>query len=154
MSELKIGNKAPDFSLPDADGNIVKLSDFRGKKVILYFYPKDNTSGCTREACDFRDATPRFDAADAVIVGVSPDSEASHRKFRDKYDLPFVLLADADKKVADLYGVYQEKNMCGKKSMGIVRSTFVIDENGKLAEEMRKVKVDGHVAAVFELIKP
>jgi peroxiredoxin Q/BCP len=151
---ITVGQNAPDFCLPDKDGNERCLKDYRGKWVVLYFYPKDNTSGCTREACDFRDATPRFDAADAVIVGVSPDSEASHRKFRDKYDLPFVLLADADKKVADLYGVYQEKNMCGKKSMGIVRSTFVIDENGKLAEEMRKVKVDGHVAAVFELIKP
>jgi len=152
MTTLKIGNKAPDFTLPDADGNKVKLSQFRGKKVVLYFYPKDNTSGCTKEACAFRDAMPQFEEKNAVIIGVSPDGQKSHEKFRSKHDLPFILLSDTDHKVAERYGVWKEKKMYGKTYFGIERSTFIIDENGKLSEEFRKVKVNGHVEAVFELV--
>ena len=149
MAELKVGNQAPDFTLPDADGNQVKLSDFRGKKVVLYFYPKDNTPGCTTQACAFRDAMPTFEQKDAVILGVSPDSQKSHQNFRSKYDLPFLLLSDPDRKVANQYGVYKEKTLYGKTVMGIERSTFLIDESGKLIEQMRKVKVDGHIDFVL-----
>jgi len=153
MKELKDGNKAPDFKLPDQDGNEVKLSDFKGSKVVLYFYPKDNTSGCTQEACGFRDAQPQFDEAGAVIIGISPDSQKSHTNFRNKHDLPFVLLSDTDNKVAEKYGVYKEKKMYGKTYMGIERSTFLIDEKGRLAEQMRKVKVNGHVDFVLNLVQ-
>jgi len=152
MAKIKIGDKAPDFTLADADGNSVSLSDFRGRKVVLYFYPKDNTSGCTKQACAFRDAKPRFDKKNAVIVGVSPDSEKSHQGFRSKFALPFVLLSDPDKKAAGLYGVFKEKKMYGKTVMGIERSTFVIDEKGTLVAEMRKVKVDGHIDEVLDQI--
>ena len=153
MTELKTGNKAPAFTLLDADGNKITLSDFLGKKVILYFYPKDNTPGCTAEACAFRDNVTEFEQQDAVIIGVSPDSQKSHQNFRSKYDLPFILLSDPDRKIADKYGVYKEKNMYGKKVMGIERSTFLIDEQGKLSEQIRKVKVDGHVDIVLNLVK-
>ena len=153
MAELKVGNKAPDFTLFDGDGNKVKLSDFKGKKVVLYFYPKDNTSGCTKEACEFRDSYATFGKADTVILGVSPDSQKSHQNFSAKYELPFTLLSDPDKKVAMKYGVWQEKKNYGKTYMGIVRSTFLIDENGKLVEEFRKVKVAGHVDVVLNLVK-
>ena len=153
MAELKIGAKAPDFSLPDTDGKTVRLSDFQGKKVILYFYPKDDTPGCTQEACDFRDAMPRFAEANAVIVGVSPDDGGSHEKFRRKYDLPFILLSDTEHKVAGLYGVWKKKSMYGKTFMGVERSTFYIDEQGKLAEEFRRVKVDGHVEVILNLVQ-
>lgn len=153
MADLKIGNKAPDFTLNDADGNKVKLSDFQGKKVVLYFYPKDNTSGCIKEACAFRDSMDDFATADTVIIGVSPDSEKSHQNFRAKHDLPFILLADPDKKAAIKYGVWKEKTMYGKTHMGIERSTFFIDAKGKLAEAWRKVKVDGHVDIVLDLAK-
>ena len=153
MSDLKIGNKAPAFSLFDADGKKHKLSDFLGKKVILYFYPKDNTSGCTKEACSFRDSISDFKAENAVIIGISPDSQKSHQNFRKKYELPFILLSDSDKKVAEKYGVYKEKKMYGKSFMGIERSTFFIDEKGQLSEEWRKVKVTGHVELVLDMIK-
>lgn len=153
MATPKIGNKAPDFSLSDADGKKVKLSNFKGKKVILYFYPRDNTPGCTQEACDFRDTKKKFDQADSVILGISPDSEKSHQNFRSKFDLPFVLLSDPDRKVAEAYGVFKEKKMYGKTVMGIERSTFLIDEQGKLVKEMRKVNVKGHVDQVLELIQ-
>ena len=141
------------FSLFDTDGAKVKLSDFLGKKVVLYFYPKDNTSGCTTEACAFRDAKAGFDKADAVILGVSPDSPKSHQGFIAKFDLPFVLLSDPERKVAEKYGVYKEKTMYGKKMMGIVRSTFLIDEKGKLIQEWRKVTVAGHVEQVLEAVR-
>lgn len=152
MAEIKIGNKAPDFVLSDSNDNKVRLSDFRGRKVILYFYPRDNTSDCTREACAFRDAKPQFDDRDAVIIGVSPDSQQSHQRFSDKHELPFLLLSDPDRKVATRYGVYKEKKMYGKTVMGIERSTFLIDEKGKLAEASRKVKVDGHVDVVLDWV--
>jgi peroxiredoxin Q/BCP len=150
MATPKIGNKAPEFSLLDADGNKVQLSDFLGKKVVLYFYPKDNTPGCTKEACAFAATKIKFDKADTVIVGVSPDSQKSHQNFISKYDLTFVLLSDPERKVAAKYDVYKEKTIYGKTSLGIVRSTFLIDEKGTLIKEWRKVKVDGHVDAVLE----
>jgi peroxiredoxin Q/BCP len=147
---IEVGKKAPDFKLKDADGKEVKLSDFRGKKVVLYFYPKDDTPGCTRESCDFRDAIGDFERAGAVILGISPDEVESHRKFRDKYGLPFALLADPERQAIEAYGVWKEKNMYGKKYMGVERSTFVIDEKGVLLKEVRKVKVEGHAAQMLE----
>jgi peroxiredoxin Q/BCP len=142
---LKAGDKAPDFLATRDDGEKVSLKDFRGKKVILYFYPKDDTPGCTREACDFRDSITRFKKKDVVVLGISPDSIESHKKFKTKFDLPFPLLADEDHKIAEAYGAWGEKSMYGKKFMGIIRSTFLIDEKGKIAEVFEKVNVDGHV---------
>ena len=152
MAAPTIGRPAPEFTLPDANGNPVALADFRGRKVVLYFYPKDNTSGSTREACAFRDEAPRLADANAVIVGVSPDGAASHRKFIAQYGLPFALLCDEEKTVARLYGVWKEKTMYGKKKMGIERSTFLIDEQGVLRREFRKVKVDGHLDQVLAAV--
>ncbi|NLH48400.1 MAG: thioredoxin-dependent thiol peroxidase [Myxococcales bacterium] len=149
MAVPTIGRPAPEFTLPDANERPVSLVDFRGRKVVLYFYPKDNTSGCTREACAFRDEAKRLARANAVIVGVSPDGAVSHQKFIAKYGLPFALLCDEDKVVARLYGVWKEKTMYGKKKMGIERSTFLIDEQGVLVREFRKVKVDGHLDQVL-----
>ncbi|QTM98391.1 thioredoxin-dependent thiol peroxidase [Sediminibacillus dalangtanensis] len=149
----EIGKLAPDFALKANTGETVKLSDFQGKNVVLYFYPKDNTPGCTTEACDFRDNHQRFADLDAVILGVSPDSEASHQKFQEKYDLPFQLLVDEDHKVAESYGVWKLKKNFGKEYMGIERSTFIIDKQGTLQKEFRKVKVQGHVEEALEYIK-
>ena len=146
---LSTGDPAPDFTLSDADGNPISLSDFKGQKVVLYFYPKDNTPGCTKEACGFRDAQDDYMEANAVVIGVSPDSEKSHQRFRDKYDLPFLLLADPERQAIEGYDVWKEKNMYGKKYMGVERSTFIIDEDGILLEILRKVKVDGHVQSVL-----
>ena len=143
--ELKVGDTAPDFRLPSTEGREIALIEFRGKKnVVLYFYPKDDTPGCTKEACSFRDERPKFDKKDAVILGVSFDDLESHKKFAGKYKLPFPLLSDADKKIAEAYGVYKEKSMYGRTYMGIERSTFVIDKDGKIAQVYRKVRVDGH----------
>ena len=149
---LKEGDKAPDFTAKDDKGNSVSLKDFRGKKIVLYFYPKDNTSGCTKEACDFRDNLNRIKRKDTVILGVSPDNEKSHVKFRDKFDLTFPLLVDEDKKLVNLYGVWQEKSLYGRKFMGVVRTTFIVDEKGKIAKIFPKVKVAGHVDAVIEAL--
>ena len=146
---LSTGDPAPDFTLSDAEGNPVSLSDFKGQKVVLYFYPKDDTPGCTKEACGFRDAQDDYMEANAVVIGVSPDSEKSHQRFRDKYDLPFLLLADPERQAIEGYDVWKEKNMYGKKYMGVERSTFIIDEDGILLEILRKVKVDGHVQSVL-----
>jgi peroxiredoxin Q/BCP len=146
---LSIGDPAPDFTLSDADGNPVSLSDFKGQKIVLYFYPKDDTPGCTKEACGFRDAQDDYMEANAVVIGVSPDSEKSHQRFRDKYDLPFLLLADPERQAIEGYEVWKEKNMYGKKYMGVERSTFIIDEDGIVLEILRKVKVDGHVQSVL-----
>ena len=146
---IKIGATAPDFTAPTDGGGTVRLKDLRGKKVVLYFYPKDNTPGCTTESCDFRDAQAKFEAKDAVILGVSPDSVKSHDKFYQKFELPFTLSSDEDHKIAEAYGVWQEKSMYGRKYMGIQRSTFVIDEKGKIAAIYDKVKVTGHVADVL-----
>jgi len=136
MSEatLKVGDMAPDFELPSETGEKVKLSDFRGKRVVLFFYPKDNTSGCTTQACGFRDNYPVIEEKNAVVLGVSPDDEKSHQSFKSKYDLPFTLLVDADHKVAETYGAWGERSNYGKTYMGIIRSHFIIDEAGKLAD--------------------
>jgi len=137
---LSEGKQAPDFSLPDEKGKTHKLSDYRGKTVVLYFYPADDTPGCTAEACDLRDDYHKYQKADTVILGVSPDDEASHEAFKKKYKLPFTLLADKGHKVCDLYGVWAEKSTFGKKYYGVVRSTFIIDSNGKIASIFEKVK--------------
>lgn len=137
---LETGTKAPDFTLPDQDGNDVSLSDFKGKKVILYFYPKDNTAGCTKQACAFGEMYPLFREKGAVVIGISKDSVASHKKFQEKFSLPFILLSDTEKKVLEAYGVWQEKKNYGKVSMGTVRSTYLIDENGMIVRALEKVK--------------
>ncbi len=141
----KHGDKAPEFTATTDGGETIKLKDLRGKRVVLYFYPKDDTPGCTQEACDFRDSITTFRRRGVVVLGVSPDSVKSHEKFKAKFDLPFPLLADEDHAIAEAYGVWQEKSMYGRKYMGIVRSTFVIDEKGKIAKVHEKVKVKGHV---------
>jgi thioredoxin-dependent peroxiredoxin len=145
MSEwIEEGAAAPDFKLPADDGREVELSALRGRPVVLYFYPKDDTPGCTKEACSFRDRKGEIEARGAVVLGVSPDSVASHGEFRDKYGLNFPLLADAGHRVAEAYGAWREKNLYGKKSMGIQRSTFLIDREGRVRKVWRKVSVDGH----------
>jgi peroxiredoxin Q/BCP len=149
---LKEGDKAPDFKATDDAGNTVSLKDFRGKNVVLYFYPKDDTTGCTKEACDFRDNLARVKRKDAVVLGVSPDSEKKHAKFKSKYDLTFPLIADEDKTILNDYGVWQEKSMYGRKYMGVVRTTFIIDGKGKIAKIFPKVKVAGHVDEVLEAL--
>ena len=148
---LKAGDAAPDFKLPSSEGREIALKEFRGKKnVVLYFYPKDDTPGCTKEACGFRDGRAAFERQDTVILGVSFDGPESHRKFRDKYGLPFPLLSDEDKKVARAYGVYKKKSLYGRSYMGIERSTFVIGKDGTILRIFPKVKVDGHIEEVLE----
>ena len=137
---LEVGTKAPDFTLPDQDGNMHFLSEYRGKKVILYFYPKDNTAGCTKQACGFAERYPQFTEKGAVVLGVSKDSVASHKKFEEKYGLPFTLLADPELAAIQAYDVWQEKKNYGKTYMGVVRSTYLIDENGKIVKAFEKVK--------------
>lgn len=149
---LEVGTKAPDFQLLDQDGSAVRLSDFTGKKVVLYFYPKDNTPGCTRQACAFAAAYDQFKAKNAVVIGISKDSAASHAKFRQKFSLPFVLLADPELQAIQAYGVWQEKKLYGKTSMGVVRTTFIIDEEGFIRHIMPKVKPDTNAAEVLALI--
>ena len=149
---LKIGDKAPLFELLDKNNQKVRLKDFKEKKVVLYFYPKDMTSGCTQEACDFRDAFPAFNKLKAVVLGISADSVSSHIKFADKYELPFTLLSDENKEVVEKYGVWKEKSMYGKKYMGIERTTFIIDGNGIIKNIFAKVKVDGHVEEVMKAL--
>jgi thioredoxin-dependent peroxiredoxin len=144
--------KAPDFELATDEGRKVKLSDFTGRKVILYFYPKDDTPGCTTQACDLRDHIEEFDSRGAVVLGVSPDDVASHKKFKEKFGLNFTLLADPDHKVAEAYGVWKEKNLYGKKMMGVERTSFVIDENGNIAKVLPRVKPAEHVGQLLELI--
>lgn len=150
---LEEGKKAPDFKLKNQDGKIISLNDFKGKNIILYFYPKDNTSGCTKEACNFRDEFPRFKNVDAVILGVSPDSVESHKKFAEKYKLPFNLLSDEDRNVLEKYGVWKEKSMYGRKYMGVERTTVIIDENGKIKKIFPKVNVEGHNHEILEALK-
>ena len=146
------GAPAPDFELRSAEGETVTLSALRGKPVVLYFYPKDDTPGCTTEACEFRDAYDRFREQGVEILGVSPDTEASHQKFKSKYELPFRLLADPDHRAAEAYGVWKEKRNYGKTYMGIERSTFVIDADGKVAKAMRGIRPAGHAAKVLETL--
>lgn len=150
---MEIGSLAPDFSLGGSDGKTHKLSDYKGKKVVLYFYPKDNTPGCTTEACDFRDNITTINDLNAVVLGISKDNLNSHNKFIEKFNLPFVLLSDEEKVVCELYDVIKEKNMYGRKTLGIERSTFIIDEDGNLIKEFRKVKVKGHIEEVLEALK-
>lgn len=149
---IEEGDKAPDFTLQDDNGNSVKLSGLKGKPVVLYFYPKDDTPGCTKEACAFRDRTADLKKRGAVVLGVSPDDVASHARFRDKFHLNFPLLADPGHKVADAYGAWREKNLYGKVSMGIQRSTFVIDREGVVRKAWHKVSVDGHDEQVLEAL--
>ena len=149
---LKPGDPAPDFTLSGKDGEPVTLSSFRGEKVVLYFYPKDNTPGCTRQACAFAAAYSGFREKNSVVIGISRDSTASHQKFAEKYDLPFILLSDPDRIAIDAYGVWQEKKRCGKVSMGIVRSTFLIDEEGRISAAMEGVKPDTNPAEVLALL--
>ena len=146
---LKIGDAAPDFTLPDADGNMIALKDFRGRKVVLYFYPKDNTPGCSRQACAFAENYEGFKSRDIAVIGISKDSVASHRKFADKYNLPFTLLADPELTAIQSYGVWQEKKLYGKVSMGVVRTTFIIDEKGSVAKVMPKVKPDTNASEIL-----
>ena len=146
---LEVGMKAPEFTLSDKDGNQVSLSDFLGKKIVLYFYPKDNTPGCTRQACAFAGAYAEFQKKGVAVIGVSKDSVASHVKFAEKYQLPFVLLSDPKLEAINAYGVWQEKKMCGKVSMGVVRTTFLIDEQGMIAEIMPKVKPDTNAEEIL-----
>lgn len=149
---LEKGMAAPQFTLTDGNGREVSLSDFNGKKVVLYFYPKDNTPGCTRQACAFAAAYDAFNAKNAAIIGISKDSVASHAKFAEKYNLPFILLSDPDLQAIQAYGVWQEKKLYGKVSMGVVRTTFIIDEEGKIAAVMPKVKPDTNAAEVLEML--
>ena len=150
---LQAGDTAPDFTARDAQGNEVKLSALRGQDVVLYFYPKDDTEGCTKEACEFRDAFPRFDGARAAVLGVSPDGVKSHAKFKAKYALPFTLLADTEHKLADAYGVYGEKSFAGRNYMGVTRKTFVIDKAGKIKKVFDKVDVEHHADEVLAALR-
>lgn len=149
---LKIGDKAPDFSLINDEGKNVTLKELKGKKVILYFYPKDDTSGCTKEACSFRDNIKIIEKKNAVVIGVSKDDTKSHQKFKKKYDLPFTLLSDENLDMLKEYDVWKEKSMYGRKYMGIERTTFIIDEKGKIQDIFNKVKVDGHTEEILEKI--
>lgn len=153
MSELKEGQEAPDFTAADQDGNNISLNQFKGKKVVLYFYPKDDTPGCTAEACDFRDNYQGLIAKGIVVLGVSVDDEKSHQKFATKHSLPFTLIADTDKKIVEAYGVWAEKNMYGKKYMGTNRKTFLIDEEGIISHIINKVDTKNSTAQVLELLK-
>lgn len=150
---LNEGSKAPNFKLKNQNGEIISLDSFKNKNIILYFYPKDDTSGCTKEACNFRDEFPKFSKTDAVILGVSPDSVESHKKFTLKYKLPFDLLSDEKREVLEKYGVWQEKSMYGRKYMGVVRTTYLINKKGTIKKIFQKVKVDGHNQEVMEVLK-
>lgn len=150
---LEVGKKAPSFKLKNQDGKTISLNDLKGKMVVLYFYPKDDTPGCTQEACSFRDEFPVFGSLNAVILGVSPDSAESHRKFIAKYNLPFDLLSDENKEVVEKYGVWKEKNNYGKKYMGVERTTYIINESGLIKKIFNKVKVDGHSAEIQEALE-
>ena len=149
---IKQGTKAPNFTLNEKDGNVVSLTDFLGKKVVLYFYPKDNTPGCTRQACAFAGAYAGFKKNDVVVIGISKDSVASHQRFSEKYNLPFILLSDPDGEAIGAYGVWKEKTMFGKTAMGVVRTTFIIDEEGNVEKVMPKVKPDTNAAEILEYL--
>ena len=150
---LEIGTKAPEFSLPDKEGNIVSLSDFLGKKVVLYFYPRDNTPGCSRQACAFAGAYEGFKTKDVVVIGVSKDSTASHRKFAEKYNLPFILLSDPERQAIEAYDVWKEKKLYGKVSFGVERSTYIIDEQGYIEKAMPKVKPDTNAEEILAYLE-
>jgi thioredoxin-dependent peroxiredoxin len=150
---LNINDKAPEFTLQDENGKKISLKDLRGKQIVLYFYPRADTPGCTVEACEFRDTYKKMQKTGAVLLGISPDTSKTQKKFQDKFELPFSLLADADKKVADAFGVLQEKNMYGKKVMGIVRTTFVIGPDGRIQHIFPKVRPEGHALEVLAYLK-
>ena len=150
---LEKGMKAPSFTLSDTDGNMISLADFAGRKVVVYFYPKDNTPGCTRQACAFAANFEKFKETDAVVIGISKDSAASHRKFAEKYNLPFILISDPDLQAIQAYDVWQEKKLYGKVSMGVVRTTYIIDENGTIENVMPKVKPDTNAAEILEYLE-
>lgn len=150
--ELQKGDLAPEFKLQDQDGNWHRLADYKGKKLVLYFYPRDNTPGCTKEACNFRDNIASFNRGNTVVIGVSGDSVSSHAKFHKKYELPFTLLADPEHSMLEAYGVWQEKTFMGKKHMGIVRTTFILDEDGKILEIYKKVKPEVHAQEIIKLL--
>ena len=149
---LEAGIKAPDFKLQDQDGNIVSLSDFKNKKVVLYFYPRDNTPGCTKQACSFRDNYEEFKSKDVVVIGISKDSVASHERFATKHELPFILLSDPELEAIQAYDVWQEKKLYGKVSMGVVRTTYIIDENGIIEKVYNKVKTDKNAGEILEYL--
>ena len=150
---IEVGQKAPAIALKDQNGKLRHLSEFKGLHVVLYFYPRDNTAGCTKQACAFRDEIEAFTGLNAVVIGVSPDDETAHVRFRDKYDLPFILLADPERKALEKYGVWQEKNMYGRKTMGVVRTTYIINASGLVAERFDKVRVADHIPRVIEALK-
>ena len=150
---LEIGTKAPEFILPDKDGRLVSLGDFSGRKVVLYFYPRDNTPGCTRQACAFAASYRDFQEQDVAVIGISKDSAASHRRFAEKYELPFLLLSDPELKAIQAYDVWQEKRLYGKVSMGVVRTTYIIDENGMIEKAMPKVKPDTNAAEILAYLQ-
>lgn len=149
---LTVGMPAPDFTLPDKDGNLISLSDYRGRKVVVYFYPRDNTPGCTRQACAFRDAYEGFRTEEVVVIGISKDSQASHQRFAEKHQLPFIILSDPDLVAIKAYGAWQEKKMYGKVSFGVVRSTFIIDEKGEIIKAFPKAKPDTNAAEILEFL--
>jgi thioredoxin-dependent peroxiredoxin len=150
---LEEGKKAPDFELKDQDGDTVALKDFKGQKIVLYFYPKDDTTGCTKEACSFRDEFPKFEKLDTKVIGVSPDSIESHKKFAKKYNLPFTLLSDEAKETVEAYDVWKQKSMYGRNYMGVERTTFIIDEKGNIQKVFPKVKVENHIEEVLKELK-
>jgi thioredoxin-dependent peroxiredoxin len=154
MAKLQAGDDAPPFSLPDQDGNPVSLDDFKGRKVLVYFYPADDTPGCTKEACQFNDNLAAFQAAEVPVIGISPDDAASHQRFRNKYGLRFPLLTDAAHDVMEAYGAWGEKNLYGKTTTGVLRSTFLVDEDGRVARAWHDVKADGHAGKVLEAVGP
>jgi peroxiredoxin Q/BCP len=150
---LEEGKKAPEIKLKDQDGNVVSLNDFKGQKVVLYFYPKDDTTGCTKEACSFRDEFPKFEKLDTLVIGVSPDSVESHKKFAQKYNLPFTLLSDEGKDAVEAYDVWKQKSMYGRNYMGVERTTYIIDEKGNIEKVFPKVKVENHIEEVLKALK-
>lgn len=149
MAKLEAGDKAPAFTLPDQDGTRVKLSDFKGRTVVVYFYPADDTPGCTKEACQFNENLAAFSRSDAAVIGISPDGAEKHQRFRAKYGLTFPLLSDTDHRVMEAYGAYGEKTLYGKKTVGVIRSTFVVGPDGKVARAWYNVRADGHAAKVL-----
>jgi thioredoxin-dependent peroxiredoxin len=149
---LEEGKEAPEIKLKDQDGNMVSLDEFKGQKVVVYFYPKDDTTGCTKEACRFRDEFPRFEKLDTKVIGISPDSIESHKKFAEKYNLPFTLLSDEGKEVLEAYDVWKQKSMYGRNYMGVERTTYIVDENGKIEKVFPKVKVENHIEEVLKAL--
>jgi thioredoxin-dependent peroxiredoxin len=149
---LEEGKKAPEIKLKDQNGNIVSLNEFKGQKVVVYFYPKDDTTGCTKEACSFRDEFPRFEKLETKVIGISPDSVESHKKFADKYNLPFTLLSDEGKETVEAYDVWKQKSMYGRNYMGVERTTYIVDEYGKIQKVFPKVKVENHIAEVLKVL--